>query len=261
MILQAGGVALELRESSGWGAVRLAETPDGLLASKYTESRAMEEEPKKPARDTTKDPNTDQKAGSGSGEDSRQAPPQSSTNQDSTDQSSTDKSSTDKDTASQGATKESGESPARDSVEDGNTNSASGSVVKPPLPANADRSAGSTLDPKMEAQVEAKIDARLNSLLESHLEPLLAVNRQLALFLGEQLENMIELRQSVLAMERLLEADPRRKTKYAAILEKVKGEGAGIGDPHWINRTRGMLSRLERAGTLGPKSGDEPARG
>jgi hypothetical protein len=112
----------------------------------------------------------------------------------------------------------------------------------------------------MQALVEARIDARLNSLLESHLEPLLAVNRQLALFLGEQLENMIELRQSVLAMERLLEADARRKSKYAAILEKVKGEGAGIGDPHWINRTRGMLSRLERAGTLGPKNDDEPAR-
>ena len=69
----------------------------------------------------------------------------------------------------------------------------------------------------------AKIDARLNSLLESHLEPLLAVNRQLALFLGEQLGNMIELWQSVCAMERLLEADPRRKSKYAAMLEKVKG--------------------------------------
>jgi hypothetical protein len=253
----------------------LAETPDGLLASKYTESRQMEDEPKKPAADTTKDPNPDQKAGSDSGEDSRQAAPQSSTKQSSTTQDAASQDAASQDTASQdaasqdtasqgaagqGATKESGESPAGNSAENANRNSASESAGKPPAPENADRGAGSTLDPKMQALVETKIDARLNSLLESHLEPLLAVNRQLALFLGEQLGNMIELRQSVCAMERLLEADPRRKSKYAAMLEKVKGEGAGTGDPHWINRTRGMLSRLERTGTLGPKSDDEPAR-
>ena len=201
----------------------------------------MEDEPKKPAADTAKDPNIDAKAGSDSGADSRAAANQSPTNPD--------------------ATKESGESPAGNSAENANRNAASEPAGKPPAPANADRDAGSTLDPKMQALVETKIDARLNSLLESHLEPLLAVNRQLALFLGEQLANMIELRQSVCAMERLLEADARRKGKYAAMLEKVKGEGAGMRDPHWINRTRGMLSRLERTGTLGPKSDDEPARG
>jgi hypothetical protein len=220
----------------------------------------MEDEPKKPAADTTKDPNPDQKAGSDSGEDSRQAAPQSSTKQSSTTQDAASQDTASQGAAGQGATKESGESPAGNSAENANRNSASESAGKPPAPENADRGAGSTLDPKMQALVETKIDARLNSLLESHLEPLLAVNRQLALFLGEQLGNMIELRQSVCAMERLLEADPRRKSKYAAMLEKVKGEGAGTGDPHWINRTRGMLSRLERTGTLGPKSDDEPAR-
>ena len=139
------------------------------------------------------------------------------------------------------------------------------SAAKPPAPANADVRAdkhGSEdpkLDPKLQELIEAKIDARVKSLLESHLEPLLAVNRQLALFLGEQLENMIELRQSVCAMERLLESDARRKSKYAAMLEKVKSEGFGMHDPHWINRTRGMLSVLERTGTLGPKRDDDPA--
>jgi hypothetical protein len=44
------------------------------------------------------------------------------------------------------------------------------------------------------------------------------------------------------------------------MLEKVKGEGDGMQDPHWINRTRGMLSRLERAGTLGPTRDDGPAQ-
>jgi hypothetical protein len=160
----------------------------------------------------------------------------------------------------QGSTKESGESSDKNSSPDANRYSASQSAGKPPAAENAGRGEGSTLDPKLESLVEAKIDARLQSKLESHLEPLLAVNRQLALFLGEQLENMIELRQSVCAMERLLEADPRRKSKYAAMLEKVKGEGAGVRDPHWINRTRGMLSRLERSGTLGPKRDDEPAQ-
>jgi hypothetical protein len=62
------------------------------------------------------------------------------------------------------------------------------------------------------------------------------VNRQLALFLGEQLENMIELRQSVCAMERLLEADARRKSKYAAMLEKVKGARGSDADGGWSRR-------------------------
>jgi hypothetical protein len=212
----------------------------------------MEDAPNNSAVGTTKDPNTDTKAGSGSesGPDSRAGANQGSTDQGSTDQGSTDR----------GSTKESGESSDRSSTADANRNSASESAGKPPAPANADRGEGSNLDPKLEALVEAKIDARLKSILESHLEPLLAVNRQLALFLGEQLENMIELRQSVCAMERLLEADAHRKSKYAAMLEKVKGEGAGMKDPHWINRTRGMLSRLERSGTLGPKRDDEPAQ-
>ena len=211
----------------------------------------MEDAPKNSAVDTTKnttkDANNDPKAGS----DSRSGPDSGAgAIQGSTDQGSKD----------QGSKKESGESSDKNSSPDANRNSASQSAGNPPAAENADRGEGSTLDPKLESLVEAKVDARLQSKLESQLEPLLAVNRQLALFLGEQLENMIELRQSVCAMERLLEADPRRKSKYAAMLEKVKGEGAGGQDPHWINRTRGMLSRLERSGTLGPKRDDEPAQ-
>ena len=115
----------------------------------------------------------------------------------------------------------------------------------------------SALDPKTEAFVKKEIDARLKSLLDERMEavrePLLEVNRQLGLFLGEQMEITLELRQQVRAMERLLASDPRRKDKYAATLEEVKSEGDGMADPHWINRTRGMLSQLKRTGTTGPK--------
>jgi hypothetical protein len=159
----------------------------------------------------------------------------------------------------QGATKEAAANSASNPVKDASPGSAKESGEKTPAAANADGSEGPALDPKMQKLVEAKVDARLKSLLESHLEPLLAANRQLALFLGGQLDSMIELRQSVCAMERLLEADPRRKSKYAAMLEKVKGEGDGMPDPHWINRTRGMLSRLERTGKLDPQRDDGPA--
>ena len=111
----------------------------------------------------------------------------------------------------------------------------------------------SVLDAKTQKLVDARIDARVKSLLESELEPLLEVNRKLAVLLGEQIEITIKLRHSVVAMERLMEADARRKGKYAAMLEKVTSEGDGRSDPHWINRTRGMLGQLQRTGTTGPK--------
>jgi len=209
----------------------------------------MENAVKDPPAETAQSPNADLKAASRldaskdvrSTEDSRQS-------------------------ANQDATNKSAEGSGKDSTQDANRSSTDSSAGKPTAPTNANGSAdkhGSEepkLDPKLQELIEAKIDARVKSSLESRLEPLLAVNRQLALFLGEQLENMIELRHSVCAMERLLEADARRKSKYAATLEKVKSEGAGMDDPHWINRTRGMLSRLERTGTLGPKRDDGPAQ-
>ena len=221
----------------------------------------MEDARKDPAVDATKGPSTDSKSnslsdpgpGAGTNTGADASPEAGKDTRDGVNQA-----------TNQGATKESAETSASYSVgnlaKDAGRNSASESAGKPPAPANVDGSEGPTLDPKMQQLVEAQIDARLKSLLESHMEPLLAVNRQLALFLGGQLENMIELRQSVCAMERLLEADARRKSKYAAMLEKVKGEGDGMQDPHWINRTRGMLSRLERSGTLGPKSDGGPAQ-
>jgi hypothetical protein len=105
----------------------------------------------------------------------------------------------------------------------------------------------------VKAQVEARLKSVLESALESKMDALLEVNRQLAVFLSEQMEIAIKLRQSVVAMEQLIESDARRKSKYAAMLEKVKGEGDGMPDPHWINRTRGMLSQLMRTGTTGPR--------
>lgn len=125
------------------------------------------------------------------------------------------------------------------------------------------------LDPRTEKLVDARVEARfkeeLEPLLDRRMEPLLEVNRKLALFLGEQMQAVIELRQSVRAMERLVEGDARRKGKYAATLEAVRSEGEGMGDgvpdPHWINRTRGMLAQLERTGTLGPKPVDTMKQG
>ena len=120
------------------------------------------------------------------------------------------------------------------------------------------------LDAQTEALVKAEIDARLKSALEaaldSRMEALKDVNRQLGLFLGEQIEITIELRQSVRALERLMETDARRKGKYAAMLEEVKSEGDGMPDSHWINRTRGMLTQLKRTGTTGPKLETEPGQ-
>jgi hypothetical protein len=113
------------------------------------------------------------------------------------------------------------------------------------------------LDPEMKALVKAQVEAQLESALESKMDALLGVNRQLAVFLSEQMEITIKLRYSVVAMERLIEADTRRKSKYAAMLEKVKSEGDGMPDPHWINRTRGMLGQLKRTGTTGPKIENE----
>lgn len=155
--------------------------------------------------------------------------------------------------AAKAATEAPSKKPAGDSAKEaaGNSNGESGG--KSPDQSEAAGSEAPALDAKTQKLVEAKIDARMKSLLESELEPLLAVNRQLARFLREQMEIAIELRQSVVAMERLIEVDTRRKSKYAAMLDKVKGEGDGMKDPHWINRTRGMLSQLERTGTTGPK--------
>jgi hypothetical protein len=123
----------------------------------------------------------------------------------------------------------------------------------PPEEKKAEPQPESKLDPEIKALIKAQVDARLESALESQIDPLREVNRKLALLLGEQIETTIKLRQSVVAMERLIEADTRRKSKYAAMLEKVKSEGDGTADPHWINRTRGMLGQLQRTGTTGPK--------
>jgi hypothetical protein len=213
----------------------------------------MEDVQKDPAVDATKGPSTDSKPGSGSDAGAGAGPDTGKATREGASQD-----------TNQGATKESAgisaSNSAGNSAKGTSPNSAIESAGKPPAQANADGSEELKLDPKMQKLVEAKIDARLKSLLESQMEPLLAVNRQVALFLGGQLENMIEMRQSVRAMERLLEADTRRKSKYAAMLEKVKGEGDGMQDPHWINRTRGMLSQLERSGTLGPTHDDGPAQ-
>ena len=88
------------------------------------------------------------------------------------------------------------------------------------------------------------------TLDESKIEQLLAVNRELGIFLEEQLDNLLSLRQSVLAIERALEGNSALRKKYEKCLQTVKDDGEGLPDIHWTNRIRGVLARLQRTGTL-----------
>lgn len=199
----------------------------------------MEDAPKNLSADATKGPNTQLNPGSG---------PDAGLTSSSDASPGADKQA--REGASQNAPKESAEASAGNSVKDASPSSAGESGGKPPAPAKADGSDEQPLDPKMQTLLEAKIDARLKSLLESHLEPLLAVNRQLGIFLEEQLDSMLALRQSVAAIERTLEGSPALKKKYEKCLQSVKDEGIGLPEIPWTNRIRGVLSRLQRSGTL-----------
>jgi hypothetical protein len=84
----------------------------------------------------------------------------------------------------------------------------------------------------------------------SRVEQLVAVNRELGIFLEEQLDAMLALRQSVAAIQKVLEGNSAMKKKYEKCLQSVKDDGEGLPDIHWANRIRGVLARLQRTGTL-----------
>lgn len=84
----------------------------------------------------------------------------------------------------------------------------------------------------------------------SRVEQLVAVNRELGIFLEEQLDAMLALRQSVAAIQKVLEGNSAMKKKYEKCLQSVKDDGEGLPDIHWSNRIRGVLARLQRTGTL-----------
>jgi hypothetical protein len=82
------------------------------------------------------------------------------------------------------------------------------------------------------------------------IDKLIAVNRELAIYLEEQLDVVLALRQSVAAIQKTLEGSPAMKKKYEKCLQSVKDDGEGLPDIPWTNRIRGVLARLQRTGTL-----------
>ncbi|MGA2048117.1 MAG: hypothetical protein ABSG96_10510 [Terracidiphilus sp.] len=85
---------------------------------------------------------------------------------------------------------------------------------------------------------------------ESKIEQLLAVNRQLGIFLEEQLDTVLALRKSVAAIQGFIDSDPTLKKKYEKYLQSVKDDEASPSDIHAASRIRGVLSRLQRTGTI-----------
>jgi uncharacterized low-complexity protein len=85
---------------------------------------------------------------------------------------------------------------------------------------------------------------------ESKIEQLLAVNRQLGIFLEEQLDTVLALRKSVAAIQGFIEGDPALRKKYEKYLQTVKDDEASPSDIHAASRIRGVLSRLQRTGTI-----------
>jgi hypothetical protein len=85
---------------------------------------------------------------------------------------------------------------------------------------------------------------------EARIEKLLAVNRELGIFLEEQLDAVLALRKSVAAIEGFIQGDATLKKKYEKYLQGVKDEEANPAELHAASRIRGLLGRLQRAGTL-----------
>ena len=91
---------------------------------------------------------------------------------------------------------------------------------------------------------------KLSSDVEERFEQQLNVNRKLAAMLEEQLDILLSVRQSVLAIQKTLESNAASKKKLEQAFETVKNGAEGLPDIHWINRVRGMLAMLQRSGRL-----------
>jgi hypothetical protein len=224
------------------------DTPDGISASKDSENRAMDEARTDQAPPETKSP--EKHSAPASGDSKTDSPAAAGAAQKG---------------AKQDASTDAAEAFSKPPAGDSGKQAASMSNGEPDGQSAEQPKAGGGEEPALDANtlklVDTRIDARVKSMLGSALEPLLDVNRKLARLLSEQIEIAIGLRQSVVAMERLMDADARRKGKYAAMRQQVSSEGDGMADPHWINRTRGVLGQIERTGTAGPKVEGETGNG
>jgi hypothetical protein len=120
--------------------------------------------------------------------------------------------------------------------------------------------AESTKDAEAKRETEAKKNAgprnedesnkKLLSNVEERFEQQLSVNRKLGAMLEEQLDLLLSVRQSMLAIQKTLEGSAASKKKLEKALETVKNGAEGLPDIHWINRVRGTLAMLRRSGVV-----------
>jgi len=118
----------------------------------------------------------------------------------------------------------------------------------------------STKDAEAKSDEEAKKNAGPKNEDESNKKPLsdvderfeqqLAVNRKLAAMLEEQLDLLLSVRRSMLAIQETLESSAASKKKLEKALESVGNGDEGLPDIHWINRVRGTLAMLQRSGIV-----------
>ena len=130
----------------------------------------------------------------------------------------------------------------------------------------SNQNAQPTKAPEAESDAEAKRDAegkknaepkegdesskKFQSDAEERFEQQLNVNRKLAAMLEEQLDLLLSMRRSMLAIHKTLESSAASKKKLEKALEAVKDGAEGLPDIHWINRVRGTLAMLQRSGVV-----------
>jgi len=72
-------------------------------------------------------------------------------------------------------------------------------------------------------------------------------SRQLGDFLQEQLEILLTLRQSVLAIQTVLERDPKLSEQYKACLQSVKADASRQRESAWATCASGLFGKMRRA--------------
>jgi hypothetical protein len=122
--------------------------------------------------------------------------------------------------------------------------SAKDSEAKSDAEAKRDAEEKKNAEPKKEDESSKKFQ----SDVEERFEKQLTVNRKLAAMLEEQLDLLLSVRQSMLAIQKTLESSAGSKKKLETALETVKDGAEGLPDVHWINRVRGTLAMLQRSG-------------
>jgi hypothetical protein len=124
-------------------------------------------------------------------------------------------------------------------------NSESGQNAEPTKDPGAKRDAEAKKNG--ESRNEDESNKKLSDL-EGRFEQQLNLNRKLAAMLEEQLDLLLSVRRSMLAIQKTLESSAASKKKLDRAFETVKSGAEGLPDIHWINRVRGTLAMLQRSG-------------